>query len=168
MNKAERLLNKKWGFFTRGHDFVEMGGIKWATCNIGAEKPTDYGRYIQWKDAEDMVHSQWGGKWRLPTSNDFRTLLHSDIIHRWKVNYHGSGINGVIFYDGDNELFFPASGHCDSYNKRIFGEETSGYYWSRDFSNEQGTDLSFIEQSVLGIYNDNKRLGFSVRPILKI
>ena len=33
-----------------GHEFVEIGGIKWATCNVGAEKPTDFGLYFQWGD----------------------------------------------------------------------------------------------------------------------
>ena len=33
-----------------GFEFVEIGGIKWATCNVGADKPTDMGLYFQWGD----------------------------------------------------------------------------------------------------------------------
>ena len=33
-----------------GYDFIEIGGIKWGTCNVGAEKPTDKGLYFQWGD----------------------------------------------------------------------------------------------------------------------
>ena len=29
------------------HDYVEIGGIKWATMNIGATSVTDYGLYFQ-------------------------------------------------------------------------------------------------------------------------
>ena len=47
-SKTERLIQKNDFLLTRGHDFVEIGGIKWATCNIGAKKPTDPGLYFQW------------------------------------------------------------------------------------------------------------------------
>lgn len=31
------------------HDYVDLGyGLKFATCNLGAEKPEDYGMYFQW------------------------------------------------------------------------------------------------------------------------
>ncbi len=35
---------------TPSHDFVEIGGKKWATMNIGAESITDTGLYFQWGD----------------------------------------------------------------------------------------------------------------------
>lgn len=44
----------------RGHEYVEIGGLKWATVNIGAESPTDYGLYFQWGDTEGYVRSQLG------------------------------------------------------------------------------------------------------------
>jgi uncharacterized protein (TIGR02145 family) len=32
-----------------GHDFVDLGlSVKWATCNIGAKDPTEYGDYFAW------------------------------------------------------------------------------------------------------------------------
>ena len=34
-----------------GHDYVDLGlpsGLKWATCNVGASKPEDYGNYYAW------------------------------------------------------------------------------------------------------------------------
>jgi hypothetical protein len=34
------------------HKFVEIGGIKWATCNVGAEKPTDPGLYFVWGETK--------------------------------------------------------------------------------------------------------------------
>lgn len=31
------------------HEYVDLGlSVKWATCNIGAEKPEDYGLYFAW------------------------------------------------------------------------------------------------------------------------
>jgi hypothetical protein len=36
-----------------GHEYVDLGlpsGTLWATCNIGADKPEDFGDYFQWGD----------------------------------------------------------------------------------------------------------------------
>ena len=33
-----------------GYEFVEIAGTKWATCNVGAENPSDFGLYFQWGD----------------------------------------------------------------------------------------------------------------------
>ena len=43
-----------------GHEFVEIGGIKWATCNVGAEKPTDFGLYFQWGDRKGYTPDEVG------------------------------------------------------------------------------------------------------------
>ena len=34
--------------FFEGYEYVEIGGLKWATCNVGAEKETDSGLYFAW------------------------------------------------------------------------------------------------------------------------
>ena len=39
-----------------GYPYVDLGlpsGLKWAKCNVGAEKETDYGYYFMWGDIED-------------------------------------------------------------------------------------------------------------------
>jgi len=34
-----------------GHEFVDLGlKVKWATCNVGAEKPEEFGDYFAWGD----------------------------------------------------------------------------------------------------------------------
>ena len=38
-----------------GHEYVDLGlpsGLKWATCNVGAEKPEEYGDYFAWGEVE--------------------------------------------------------------------------------------------------------------------
>ena len=42
------------------HKFVEIGGVKWATMNIGAETETDYGLYFQWGDTAGYTSGQVG------------------------------------------------------------------------------------------------------------
>ena len=43
-----------------GFEFVEIAGIKWATCNVGAEKPTDTGLYFQWGDRKGYIADEVG------------------------------------------------------------------------------------------------------------
>lgn len=45
---------------TPSHDYVEIAGIKWATMNIGANSPTDAGKYFQWGDINGYTASQVG------------------------------------------------------------------------------------------------------------
>ena len=42
------------------HDFVEIGGIKWATMNVGATGVTDYGLFFQWGDTQGYTAAQVG------------------------------------------------------------------------------------------------------------
>ncbi len=43
-----------------GHAYVEIGGLKWATMNIGANSITDYGQYFQWGDTTGYVAANVG------------------------------------------------------------------------------------------------------------
>ena len=48
---------------SNGHDYVDLGlpsGTLWATCNVGASKPTDYGSYFQWGDTQGYKDSLVG------------------------------------------------------------------------------------------------------------
>ena len=36
-----------------GHEYVDLGlSVKWATCNVGANKPEEYGEYFAWGETE--------------------------------------------------------------------------------------------------------------------
>ena len=40
-----------------GHDFVDMGnGLLWATCNLGATNPEDYGNYYAWGETQTKTY----------------------------------------------------------------------------------------------------------------
>lgn len=43
-----------------GHEYVEIGGLKWATMNVGATGITDTGLYFQWGDTQGYTASQVG------------------------------------------------------------------------------------------------------------
>ena len=42
------------------HPYVEIGGIKWATMNVGATSPEETGLYFQWGDTQGYTASQVG------------------------------------------------------------------------------------------------------------
>ncbi|MBR5053872.1 MAG: hypothetical protein IKW91_11695, partial [Bacteroidaceae bacterium] len=44
------------------HEYVDLGlpsGTLWATCNIGAESPEDYGDYFAWGETEPKTSFGW-------------------------------------------------------------------------------------------------------------
>ena len=46
--------------FEVGHEYVDLGlSVKWATCNVGAERPEDYGDYFAWGEVEPKETYDW-------------------------------------------------------------------------------------------------------------
>ena len=57
MNNTENTANNN------GYDYVDLGlpsGTLWATMNVGASKPSDYGQYFQWGDTQGYTADQIG------------------------------------------------------------------------------------------------------------
>ena len=45
-----------------GHGYVDLGlpsGLKWATCNVGASAPDDYGDYFAWGETTTKTDYSW-------------------------------------------------------------------------------------------------------------
>lgn len=43
-----------------GHEYVDLGlSVKWATCNVGADSPEDYGDYFAWGETEPKSDYDW-------------------------------------------------------------------------------------------------------------
>jgi len=62
-----------------GHAYVDLGlpsGTLWATCNVGAEKPEDYGGYYSWGETETKEGKYEPGdyKWCVYTPEPFSEL----------------------------------------------------------------------------------------------
>lgn len=48
-----------------GHEWVDLGlpsGTKWATCNVGASQPQDYGSYFAWGETSTKAESDYTKK----------------------------------------------------------------------------------------------------------
>nr|MBP3680782.1 hypothetical protein [Clostridia bacterium] len=40
------------------YEFVDLGlSVKWASCNVGAEKPEDFGLYFAWGETEGYTRN---------------------------------------------------------------------------------------------------------------
>lgn len=113
-----------------GHGYVDLGlpsGLKWATCNIGANSPEELGDYYCWGETTlemvnntiyvntgdisgnslyDAARLQWGGNWRMPTFGEFEELV-KNCDWYW-VNYNG--VDGYRIYGvNNNSIFLPDS-----------------------------------------------------------
>ena len=45
---------------TPTHEYVDLGlSVKWATCNVGAEKPEEYGDYFAWGETAPKSDYSW-------------------------------------------------------------------------------------------------------------
>ena len=43
-----------------GHEYVDLGlSVKWATCNVGAQNPEDYGEYYAWGETITKTTYTW-------------------------------------------------------------------------------------------------------------
>jgi len=92
------------------HAYVDLGlpsELKWATCNIGADKPEDYGDYFAWGETEPKTNCSWSTyKWcngsddtqtKYNTNSSYGTVdnktvldLEDDAVHvnwggRWRM-----------------------------------------------------------------------------------
>ena len=184
--------SSKEHYFYRGHEYVEIGGIKWAVTNIGAKKETDSGLYFAFGDAQgytakqvdsgerkfiekeytnvefDSVNAYWGGKWRMPTAEEFYVLI-SATTTEWAYNYQGSGVNGRLFTDitdRSKKLFFPTAGYC--YNGGAYSVCSHGHYWSSSLLTNNvayGKRLHF-NGSFFSILSDDRYIGLPIRGVI--
>lgn len=152
-----------------GHDWVDLGlpsGIKWATCNVGASSPEDYGNYYAWGETStkssytndnsttndkemgdiggnatyDVARKQWGSTWRLPTEAECRELR-VNCTCDWAAQNGVYGFKLTSKVNGQS-IFLPAAGFS---NESLHDEGTDGYYWSSTPSASKTYDAYCLE-----------------------
>ncbi len=140
------------------HEYVDLGlpsGTMWATCNVGATAPIEYGDYFAWGETApknvynsdnynfsespnvlssnyDVATTCWGEGWRMPTFEEFDELTNS-------CNWEWTDIDGVNGYKvtgtNGNSIFLPAAGRGNNGNYNPYTKNSDksgeyGYYWS--------------------------------------
>ena len=175
-----------------GHEYVDLGlpsGLKWATCNVGANTPEEYGNYYAWGEivpktnysdencatlgkqlgdisgnaTYDAATANWGASWRMPTKEEMKELI-DNCTFKWTTQ---NGTTGRLATGKNgNTIFFPANGCyigtslCDN----IF----EGFYWSSTncdiFPNKSAYFIGFsIKKYVVDWFISF--YGFGVRPV---
>ena len=174
------------------HDYVDLGlpsGLKWATCNVGANNPWEYGHYFAWGETNtkaeytiencstytqqmgdisgnpsyDAATANWGGTWRMPTKAEMEELINNCAwliaIENGVYGAHGTGPNG-------NSIFLPAAG--EYVETLLYEAEVQGSYMtSTPFENNttHSYALSFQIPSWIGIDWFARYCGRSIRPV---
>ena len=179
-----------------GHEWVDLGlSVKWATCNLGANTPTQYGSFFAWGETRpkdyysasngnykhqdgkyDKVNSKlemeddaarviWGGSWRMPTEDECIELL-TKCRCSWKTV---DGVNGMLMVSkiNGNSIFLPASGTIMEHSLNFRG--SSGLYWSSSLDDQFPGRPGYLHFSQSGRQFDQSspNTGHSIRPVTK-
>ncbi len=76
-----------------GYDYVDLGlSVKWATCNVGATKPEEYGNYYAWGETTPKSTYKWSTyKWcngsydtmtKYCTDSDYGTVDNKTVLDK--------------------------------------------------------------------------------------
>ena len=173
-----------------GHEYVDLGlSVKWATCNVGASKPEEYGDYFAWGETKpkseysdwnysyytdptilplsaDAARANWGGSWRMPTGEEIEEVLRY-CTWTWTTE---NGVNGYRVTSNkagytDKSIFLPAAGYRYASGLRLAGSD--GDYWSSSLLSG-GPNYAYylyFDSSDVAWYNGSRYYGRPVRPV---
>lgn len=173
---------------------VDLGlSVRWASFNLGATAPTDFGGLYLWGyvgSNEDMpnyeapnidnisgteydiVRASWGSSWRIPSSDELEELAVDCVWERATVN----GVDGMnVTGSNGKSIFIPNTGLIISEDMSIELPERqdieNGYYWSGDSfllnSNRMGYSLyfSFVDDVDTNVYWSVNLFRLAIRPV---
>ena len=96
-----------------GHEYVDLGlpsGTLWATCNVGANKPEEYGDYFAWGETEPKSTY---------TKANYKWFSNGDDHNITKYNYDSS--YGIV--DNNNTMWYLGA---DAYLSGVSTEAGTG------------------------------------------
>ena len=188
-HQSQSVLAPSQPMMHNGHEYVDLGlSVKWATCNVGANKPEEAGDYFAWGETEpknkykkstysyketpmtlpfsnDAAHANWGGDWRMPTKEEQEELL-TKCSWTWTTQ---NGVKGykVTSKSNGNSIFLPTTGSCDGNSCYAVG--SYGYYWSSSLRmNYPGSAYNlYFDSNYVDWLGNGRYFGFSVRPVCR-
>ena len=168
-------------------------GLKWATCNVGADSPEKYGNLYAWGEVNtksectsetnktyekkiedisgnsryDVARAEWGSSWRMPTNDEFEEL-------NWWCKWLWTTMEGKNGYKvigpNGNTLFLPAAGIQIESHISLAGIQ--GEYWSSrpieeydPYPDNTYASYMLFYESAHEIRSISRYFGLSVRPV---
>ena len=139
------------------------------------DKPSKYYFPDILSPEDDVACVKLGGKWRIPTQQEWMELLNTrnnteDYIWIWcdgsTEKYEGTDVEGwkIVRNATSATLFLPAAGFridARKYNKYL---SLWGCYWSSSSFDSRASSLEF-DSNVVRVYPHSRHWGFSVRPV---
>ncbi len=83
------------------HEYVDLGllsGTLWATCNVGAESPEDYGDYFAWGETKPKTTYNWSNyKWGVYNELDYFYNEYGEIEYNdGMTKYNNTDDNNIL------------------------------------------------------------------------
>ena len=155
-----------------GHEYVDLGltsGTLWATMNVGADSPEEYGDYFAWGETtsqsnnadDDAARANWGGDWRMPTKAEFEELI-NNTENEWTKQNNVAGYKFTSKTNG-NSIFLPAAGYRR--NGELYNVGSYGHYWSSTPYDEDNAYFLDFNSGYVNRYYSSRYFEFSVRPV---
>lgn len=148
-------------FFTHAvfcQEAVDLGlSVKWATCNVGANKPEKYGKYYTIKKTQKLSNS----KWRVPTIEEIDELVRN-CDYKWTTQ---NGVKGGLFTSkkNGNSIFLPAAGGRNGSDVYYMG--SCGEYWSLSAKGNDEAYLFYFGDGKVFVSFGDRNIGRSVRLV---
>lgn len=163
---------------------VDLGlpsGTLWASYNVGASKPEEYGGYYAWGETEekdfyddntylysetnigdniagteyDVAHTKWGGSWQMPTKRLLQELFKC-------CSFEWTTVNGVeggkLTGPNGNSIFLPAG-------QLKIGYGSTGTQYGAYWSSEKGLGWRFY-MGTNDVFSCSTYEGLLVRPVI--
>lgn len=158
--ETSRKTKYDWDTYKYGNAYEEL--TKYCTDSYyGEDGFTDDKEELDLSD--DVAHKLWGGKWRIPTKEQFEELI-EHTKHRWtKIN----GVKGMLFTGRNgHSIFLPAAGFRS--DTSLYDVGSYGYYRSRTLIADfpfNAYYLGFGSGGVDVYYGSSRDSGHTVRPV---
>ena len=175
--------------YINGHGYVDLGlSVVWATNNIGATTPEEYGDYYAWGEtatkntytrdnctskrinaesiagtSNDAATVNWGNEWRMPTSAEFEELFTHCTFELSSYNdVSGCKITGK----NGKSIFLPAAGN----KYHVAGDYDNGVrgvcqYWTASTAGSLKMPVYITAGLDYSVNQGLRYIGLSVRPI---
>lgn len=189
--KTEEFITKNTEDNLSKGQWIDLGlSVKWASHNIGAALPEDYGDYYAWGEIYpkqlydegnsetagkkisdiggnsdyDAATANWGGDARMPSEAEINELMEK-CTWQWAPR---NGVNGMLVTGPNgNSIFLPAVGF--RIGAVLDADDRNGFYWSssaKESDDVRAFGFTFSKKGPRGGMN-HRGNGRAIRPVSK-